>query len=431
MAEHLDDPMYSNSLTSTNSGKALLPVPTELEENVKRRRTNTISGILDNPMYINSLSCHSPNQMRLATACRQAALSLQTDKNGKLSSILVPKEPEAELEEDELKEGAIPQLKHNMRNLIVISLGFTIMYIATGSLRNLQSSINHEAGLGLYSLGASYASFMIGSLFTPFILKQFRPKKCMIVAIIPQTLYIASNMYPKFYILIPFSALQGFGNSIMWNAVSTYITNLSNAVAAKQRVKGEHITSKYFGIFFLILQWYVIIGNLVASLILRNSATLTKESKLLGNVSSEQIYLVNYTNYGRPNGTHLYFNISQTQTEKGDADSNKLCGSNYCHYYPIEHDGMKVDDTTKYILLGVYTACGIISLLVIALFLEPLKTYRGTSIECRVILEQLTSVIKFLVDRRFMMLWLVCMYGLMQNGFLTSEVTKVSSTCHI
>ncbi|KAL5014885.1 hypothetical protein ScPMuIL_009155 [Solemya velum] len=210
----------------------------------------------------------------------------------------------------------------------------------------------------------------------------------------------------------------------MWNAVSTYITNLSNAVAVKQSVKGEHITSKYFGIFFLILQWYVIIGNLVASLILRNS-TGNQQTQLLPNISSKHMY-VNYTNYGDSNGTGLFFNLSQKQMAK---NSYALCGSNYCHYHPIEHEGMKVDDTTKNILLGVYTACGVISLLVISLFLEPLKTYRGTSIECRVVLEQLTSVIKFFVDRRFMMLWLICMYGLMQNGFLTSEVTKAFVTC--
>ncbi|KAL5021216.1 hypothetical protein ScPMuIL_000371 [Solemya velum] len=89
---------------------------------------------------------------------------------------------------------------------------------------------------------------------------------------------------------------------------------------------------------------------------------------VIANISSKHMY-VNYTNYGDSNGTGLFFNLSQKQMAK---NSYALCGSNYCHYHPIEHEGMKVDDTTKNICWVLYSG-GVISLLVISLFLEPLK----------------------------------------------------------
>jgi hypothetical protein len=69
-----------------------------------------------------------------------------------------------------------------------------MMNVAFSSLRNLQSSLNHEDGVGLYSLTGSCGAFTFMSLFTPSLIQQFRPKRCLLFALFTHLLYVAANV---------------------------------------------------------------------------------------------------------------------------------------------------------------------------------------------------------------------------------------------
>lgn len=109
------------------------------------------------------------------------------------------------------------------KNLIVLSVGFMLVFTAFSSLRNLQSSINHDNGLGLMSLSVMYAAYLLGCLLAPMVIQHCRPKKAIVLALIPVILFTLANFYPSYYTLIPASALVGFGNANIWTAQVWFI----------------------------------------------------------------------------------------------------------------------------------------------------------------------------------------------------------------
>ena len=54
-----------------------------------------------------------------------------------------------------------------LRNVIVISVAFTLLFTAYSFMSNLQSSLNPEEGLGNWSSSTVYASMVISALFIP------------------------------------------------------------------------------------------------------------------------------------------------------------------------------------------------------------------------------------------------------------------------
>eukprot|EP01105_Mastigella_eilhardi_P009454 TRINITY_DN222_c1_g1_i6.p1 TRINITY_DN222_c1_g1~~TRINITY_DN222_c1_g1_i6.p1 ORF type:complete len:402 (-),score=90.34 TRINITY_DN222_c1_g1_i6:40-1245(-) len=86
---------------------------------------------------------------------------------------------------------------------------------------------------------------------------------------------ICANLYPRYYTLIPCSALLGFFASVLWTGQGTYVTFASQAYS-KQRQKDPQSALGFFnGTFFGIFQTSTVIGYLLSSLILGSTTGKT------------------------------------------------------------------------------------------------------------------------------------------------------------
>ncbi|KAK3085815.1 hypothetical protein FSP39_009079 [Pinctada imbricata] len=92
---------------------------------------------------------------------------------------------------------------------------------------------------------------------------------------------------------------------------------------------------------------------------------------------------------------------------------------------------MDVDEDTKYLLLGLYGMCMVFAVVGCAYLLDPVKTYVASTSSCGQIITQISSVLKCILDKRFLLICGLLMYSTMQLAFVTAEVTKAFVTCPV
>jgi hypothetical protein len=91
-----------------------------------------------------------------------------------------------------------------LKNLIVIGMAWMFLFTAYQSMANLQSSLNSDEGLGTASLSTIYITLVVSCLFIPpVMIKNIGLKWTIVISQVCYLLFIAANMYPKWYILIP------------------------------------------------------------------------------------------------------------------------------------------------------------------------------------------------------------------------------------
>ncbi|CAG9561740.1 unnamed protein product [Danaus chrysippus] len=112
-----------------------------------------------------------------------------------------------------------------MKNAIIISIAFMVHFTAYSGAANLQSSINAESGLGTVSLAAVYAGLIFSNIFLPVvIIKWLGTKWAISLSFITYMPYIAAQLYPTFYTLIPAALIVGLGGGPLWCAKCTYLS---------------------------------------------------------------------------------------------------------------------------------------------------------------------------------------------------------------
>uniref|UniRef100_A0A2K6EY69 Protein unc-93 homolog A n=1 Tax=Propithecus coquereli TaxID=379532 RepID=A0A2K6EY69_PROCO len=159
-------------------------------------------------------------------------------------------------------------MERSLRNVLVLSSGFLLLFTAYGGLQSLQSSLYSEEGLGVTALSALYGAVLLSSMFLPPLL--IRSLGCKWAVAIPMCGYVAfslGNFSASWYTLIPTSILLGLGAAPLWSAQCTYLTIVGNAHAEKAGKLGKDVVNQYFGIFFLIFQSSGVWGNLISSLV--------------------------------------------------------------------------------------------------------------------------------------------------------------------
>ncbi len=160
-----------------------------------------------------------------------------------------------------------------MKNVVVISVSFALLFTAYSSMSNLQSSINNgpdKAGLGNWSSSVVYATMCISALFVPtYAISRLTAKWAIFIFMLGYTTYIGAQFKPEFYTLIPAAAIVGFSAAPMWAAKCTYLSHIGNEYAAVTAEKNvEAVIVKFFGIFFFFFQTHAVFGNIISSTIL-------------------------------------------------------------------------------------------------------------------------------------------------------------------
>ncbi|CAF1422833.1 unnamed protein product [Adineta steineri] len=220
------------------------------------------------------------------------------------------------------------------RNLSMICLTFLCAYTSFNAVANLQSSINIDKNVGLYSLAIlSGGSILSSILFTTPLIYILGYKWTIVAGQIGILIYIAANMYPKAILLYPVAAISGIFCSAMWTTQSAYITVLG--VDENRHDNSDIQVNKYFGIFYSVFETAQIWGNLITYFILRN---VRKESRS---------------------------NFSQ-------------CGANFVsNTSEIKNDESTISPMTTYILYSVFVGIICISIVFVIIFLDQKRKLKG------------------------------------------------------
>lgn len=144
---------------------------------------------------------------------------------------------------------------------------FLFLFTAFHGLQNLQTSINGQ--LGADSLCVFYISLAVSSLFVPsFMLNRLGCKLTLITSCGIYMIYMLANFLPKYYSLIPVSILAGCAGSCLWAAKCVYILE-SGVRYAQLNIEAQKIVIvRFFGYFFMVMNFGQVIGNLLSSFIL-------------------------------------------------------------------------------------------------------------------------------------------------------------------
>ncbi|XP_031535741.1 protein unc-93 homolog A isoform X1 [Vicugna pacos] len=285
-------------------------------------------------------------------------------------------------------------MDRSLRNVLVVSLGFLLLFTAYGGLQNLQSSLYSEAGLGVAALSTLYCGMLLSSMFLPPVLIQKLGCKWTIVT--SMCCYVAfslGNFYASWYTLVPTSVLLGLGAAPLWSAQGTYLTIMGNAHAEKAGKAGKDVVNQYFGIFFLIFQSSGVWGNLISSLVFGQTPTH-------GAVPEEQLLSC------------------------GASDCLMATASSNSTSHPSQE--------LIYTLLGIYTGSGVLAVLLTAVLLEPVKgaqrTREGKERAPRT-WSALLSTFKLFRDKRLRLLVLLPLYSGFEQAFLAGDYTRSYATC--
>uniref|UniRef100_H2QU16 Protein unc-93 homolog A n=1 Tax=Pan troglodytes TaxID=9598 RepID=H2QU16_PANTR len=218
-------------------------------------------------------------------------------------------------------------------------------------------------------------------------------KGTIILSMCGYVAFSVGNFFASWYTLIPTSILLGLGAAPLWSAQCTYLTITGNTHAEKAGKRGKDMVNQYFGIFFLIFQSSGVWGNLISSLVF--GQTPSQET-----LPEEQL-----TSCGASDCL-----MATTTTNSTQRPSQQLV----------------------YTLLGIYTGSGVLAVLMIAAFLQPIRdVQRESEGEKKSVpfWSTLLSTFKLYRDKRLCLLILLPLYSGLQQGFLSSEYTRSYVTC--
>lgn len=151
----------------------------------------------------------------------------------------------------------------NFDRLLLLSIGFFLLFSAFGTAQSLAPNVLQKDGLnnlGFHSLAILYFSFGFCSLFASTVVSKLGPRYSMVLGAFCYSLYIgtfiiASLQAPKAALITAFyitAALNGFGASILWVGQGRYISE-----CATDSNKGN-----FNSIFWAIYMGSALVGDL-------------------------------------------------------------------------------------------------------------------------------------------------------------------------
>lgn len=171
-------------------------------------------------------------------------------------------------------DGNLPEFppktsSRHLRDLHILSFTFLFIFTAYTATQNLESSLNSDEDLGTTSLAILYLSYTVCSFVaTPFV-KRFGSKNAVILGTSGYWLFIASNLFPSWYTMIPASLYLGFTASIIWVGEGTYLTLAARSHAAECNLPEGTVLGNFNGEFWGISACAQVIGNLLSLSLLK------------------------------------------------------------------------------------------------------------------------------------------------------------------
>lgn len=153
--------------------------------------------------------------------------------------------------------------KSHTRDVHILSIAFLLIFLAYGAAQNLQSTLNTEEDLGTTSLGILYLSFTFFSVFASLVVRILGSKNALIIGTSGYWLYVAANLNPNWYTLVPASVYLGFCASIIWVGQGTYLTSTAHSHAIDNNLHEGAVIGDFNGEFWAVYALHQFIGNLI------------------------------------------------------------------------------------------------------------------------------------------------------------------------
>ncbi|BBM98531.1 MFS transporter, NAG-T family, sugar:H+ symporter [Marchantia polymorpha subsp. ruderalis] len=184
-----------------------------------------------------------------------------------------------------------------LRDLHRLSLCFLFVFLAYGATQNLESSLHTDEGLGSTSLGVLYLSLTVCSLGAPIVVMWFGSKNALLLGLSGYWMFIAANLFPSWYTLIPASIFLGFTASVLWVAEGTYLTFAAKNHAAVCNIPEATALGSFNGEFWGVFSVNQVIGNMLSLALLefRKNPDLQPDKSSAGLVELFLVFLGSMT----------------------------------------------------------------------------------------------------------------------------------------
>jgi hypothetical protein len=190
--------------------------------------------------------------------------------------------------EDRLQYTPNPPIQTRRRlwkNFLILCIAFLLTFTAFNSIQNLQSTLNHVAGLGVVSLACANAGMIVACLFAPAYVAAVGPKWGVVTGMVAHVVFVSANFYPSFFTLVPASVILGLAGASQSTGSGVYLTQLAIDYAGVVQEESAVYISRLYGIFFFFLQCSQVIGNLVSSFVFFNNTN--KDDTNMTNTSQD------------------------------------------------------------------------------------------------------------------------------------------------
>lgn len=159
---------------------------------------------------------------------------------------------------------------NHARDVHVLSFAFLLIFLAYGAAQNLESTVNTEDDLGTTSLGILYLSFTFFSLVASLVVRALGTKNSLILGTTGYWFFIAANLKPTWFTMVPASVYLGFAASIIWVGQGTYLTSTARNHARNSGLHEGTIIGNFNGEFWGVFASHQVIGNILSLVVLKN-----------------------------------------------------------------------------------------------------------------------------------------------------------------
>ncbi|XP_006429050.2 UNC93-like protein 3 isoform X1 [Citrus clementina] len=160
--------------------------------------------------------------------------------------------------------------KNYTRDVHILSCAFLLIFLAYGAAQNLETTVNTEGNLGTISLGILYTSFTCFSLVASLVVRVLGSKNALILGTTGYWLFVAANLFPSWYTMVPASLYLGFAASIIWVGEGTYLTSAALSHASNHKLHEGTVIGSFNGEFWGMFASHQFVGNLITLAVLKD-----------------------------------------------------------------------------------------------------------------------------------------------------------------
>uniref|UniRef100_A0A1J3IUL9 UNC93-like protein 3 n=1 Tax=Noccaea caerulescens TaxID=107243 RepID=A0A1J3IUL9_NOCCA len=204
-------------------------------------------------------------------------------------------------EDEKLRAG-----KSYTRDVHILSISFLLIFLAYGAAQNLETTVNKD--LGTISLGILYVSFMFCSMVASLVVRLMGSKNALVLGTTGYWLFVAANLKPTWFTMVPASLYLGFAASIIWVGQGTYLTSIARRHAKDHGVHEGSVIGAFNGEFWAMFACHQLFGNLITLGLLKDG----EEGSTSGTTLLLLVFLLSMTL-----GTMLMFFIRKIDGEDG------------------------------------------------------------------------------------------------------------------